>query len=221
MKPIDITGNKYGRLTVLSYAGSGKWLCRCECGNECTVRGWNLKSGSTVSCGCKNKENIHAARRNIKDITGKRYGDLEVIRYIRSDESGAVYECKCHACGRTIELCSDLIKQYTSCGCKARKSGKENVSQLHAEIREIKTNAGNVMRKDANANSKTGIRGVCYLKNQGYYVAYITYQGIRYKLKQSKDIDECINARKLAECQIRGDFKKWYEQYKKYKNCEQ
>jgi hypothetical protein len=31
---IDITGRKFGRLTVLDYAGSGRWTCRCDCGHE-------------------------------------------------------------------------------------------------------------------------------------------------------------------------------------------
>lgn len=38
MKKIDLTGNRYGHLTVLKENGKrGKnilWLCRCDCGNE-------------------------------------------------------------------------------------------------------------------------------------------------------------------------------------------
>jgi len=38
----DITGQKFGKLTVLYRNGSNasgvaKWQCRCECGRECTV----------------------------------------------------------------------------------------------------------------------------------------------------------------------------------------
>ena len=38
-KPIDITGKKFGKLTVLGVHHLGKrntqyWLCKCECGNE-------------------------------------------------------------------------------------------------------------------------------------------------------------------------------------------
>lgn len=35
---IDETGKRYGRLTVIEYAGSSNkkamWLCKCDCGNE-------------------------------------------------------------------------------------------------------------------------------------------------------------------------------------------
>jgi hypothetical protein len=222
MPPLkDITGNKYGKLTVLSYAGGGKWECRCDCGKTVTARGDHLKSGNTVSCGCQNEKNIHAKKRNMKDITGEIHGDLEVLRYVRSDKTGTVWECKCHLCGKIVELRGDYVRQYTSCGCKAKSSGVANVRQHHAEVNEIKTNAGILLREEPNKNNNTGIRGVCYFKKTGQYCAYIRYHGYSYILKRSKDIDECIASRKEAEKALLGDFKKWYEQYKKEKNCEQ
>lgn len=57
----DLTGKKFGKLTVISRAEdyikpTGKkiiqWDCLCECGNETIVRGEYLKSGHTKSCGC-------------------------------------------------------------------------------------------------------------------------------------------------------------------------
>ena len=59
-KVIDLTGNKYGRLTVISRAtGKGKgsyWNCLCECGNYKVVSGQSLKTGGTKSCGCGKKD---------------------------------------------------------------------------------------------------------------------------------------------------------------------
>lgn len=57
----DITGNRYGRLVVLSYVGQNKyrksvWLCMCDCGNTIEVNKNALHSGNTTSCGCYNKE---------------------------------------------------------------------------------------------------------------------------------------------------------------------
>lgn len=54
---IDETNNKYGWLTVLSYAGASEgggaeWKCLCDCGNIITVRAQSLRSGHTRSCGC-------------------------------------------------------------------------------------------------------------------------------------------------------------------------
>lgn len=60
MERIDISGNKYGRLTVISRTeNKGEqpyWLCKCECGNFTTVRGSHLKNGLIRSCGCLKKE---------------------------------------------------------------------------------------------------------------------------------------------------------------------
>jgi hypothetical protein len=54
---IDLTGNKYSRLTVVKFVeikyGQPYWLCKCECGNEKNIAGNSLKSNKTKSCGCK------------------------------------------------------------------------------------------------------------------------------------------------------------------------
>lgn len=59
---IDLTGKRFGMLTVISHAfvrksKSGRpdhmWTCACDCGNETTVMGGNLRSGKTASCGCQ------------------------------------------------------------------------------------------------------------------------------------------------------------------------
>lgn len=56
MKLIDLTGEKFGRLTVIKRNGSRYkvplWECICECGNTCYVVSKSLLNGSTRSCGC-------------------------------------------------------------------------------------------------------------------------------------------------------------------------
>lgn len=53
----NISGNKYGKLTVISFAGlsldkHATWLCKCDCGVEKIIRANKLKMGYTKSCGC-------------------------------------------------------------------------------------------------------------------------------------------------------------------------
>lgn len=52
----DLTGQRFGRLTVLNYAGSQRnrstWLCECDCGNNVIVNQMELVRGDTLSCGC-------------------------------------------------------------------------------------------------------------------------------------------------------------------------
>lgn len=59
-KIIDLTGQKFGRLTVIERAanrgprGVSAWCCRCDCGNERIVIRGNLRNKlrPTQSCGC-------------------------------------------------------------------------------------------------------------------------------------------------------------------------
>ena len=61
---IDLTGQTFGRLMVIEYAGrepfSGHalWHCLCVCDAVCVVRGSNLRTGRTVSCGCFRRDPI-------------------------------------------------------------------------------------------------------------------------------------------------------------------
>ena len=53
----DLSGNLYGRLTVMYFNGKDKnnhatWRVRCDCGKEKVVLGTNLTAGLTNSCGC-------------------------------------------------------------------------------------------------------------------------------------------------------------------------
>lgn len=61
MKVKDITGQKFGRLTIISKMNNYHkkrvwWLCICDCGNLVEISGTTLRSGHTKSCGCLNHE---------------------------------------------------------------------------------------------------------------------------------------------------------------------
>ena len=70
---IDLTGQRFGLLTVLHRSGQPHscvyWVCRCDCGSVIEVSGNNLKRGHTVSCGC----------RRVLPYLGKRFGRLTVL----------------------------------------------------------------------------------------------------------------------------------------------
>lgn len=55
-KKLNLTGQKFGKLTVLAPAenirGRTAWLCLCECGNKTVALTSRLRSGRTKSCGC-------------------------------------------------------------------------------------------------------------------------------------------------------------------------
>lgn len=55
----DLTGEKFGILTVIEYVcnkcGHTYWKCKCECGKEKNISSQSLKRGFTKSCGCRRK----------------------------------------------------------------------------------------------------------------------------------------------------------------------
>lgn len=61
MQFLDLTDERYGRLVVLSHAGKtprgqALWLCQCDCGMQKVIRASSLRSGESLSCGCRKKE---------------------------------------------------------------------------------------------------------------------------------------------------------------------
>lgn len=69
-KFIDITGQRFGRLSVQSRdANKGTratWKCLCDCGSVLVVDGKKLRTGHTKSCGCYRKE-ISAPKQGLKN----------------------------------------------------------------------------------------------------------------------------------------------------------
>lgn len=60
-KALELTGQTFHRLTVLERSGKANdgratWVCTCDCGNTIIVRGKDLRSGNTKSCGCYKNE---------------------------------------------------------------------------------------------------------------------------------------------------------------------
>jgi hypothetical protein len=63
---IDERGNRYGSLTVLRFDkirnGQPFFVCQCDCGREVSVRGANLRSKNTKSCGCSRRKSVQPRR---------------------------------------------------------------------------------------------------------------------------------------------------------------
>ena len=68
-KLIDLTNQKFGRLTVLERdknrktTGGSYWICQCECGTIKSVKSISLRNGDISSCGCYRQEQLKKAKR--------------------------------------------------------------------------------------------------------------------------------------------------------------
>lgn len=97
----NLTGYKYGLLTVISYSGQGKWSCLCECGKEKIIKTSNLKKAK--SCGCKRGNNY-------KDLTGQKFGRLKVISRAENKNNKVQWNCLCD-CGGLKTTSSNLLRR--------------------------------------------------------------------------------------------------------------
>lgn len=98
---IDLTGQRFGRLTVLRKANKKErksnnccyWICKCDCGNETVVYSRALRDGRTKSCGCLRSE--LKSKRNALNLTGQKFGRLTVTRKADDSERPNTKEGKC------------------------------------------------------------------------------------------------------------------------------
>lgn len=114
----DLSGQVFGKLTVIKYAGNSKWVCECECGNKTTVYTGHLQTGHTSSCGCNHKN-----RGPYTNLIGKRYGRLTVKKCIGKNSGGNfTWECICD-CGNVVIVPGGRLQsgKTTSCGCYSKE----------------------------------------------------------------------------------------------------
>lgn len=130
-KIIDLTGQKFGRWTVL-YKSEKRtsdnqimWHCKCDCGNEKDVPRKLLRNRHSQSCGCLRKE--VASYNHTKNLIGQKFGRLIVIERIGSTEQKkATWKCKCE-CGNEIIVPTGSLTSgnTTSCGCYNKEAVAE------------------------------------------------------------------------------------------------
>ena len=115
-KIIDLTGQKYGLLTVLNkssqYSGNKiLWKCQCECGQICfkTKESLERPSKKPKACSpqCQNQIKI-----------GDKFNRLTVIEIIPQIKKATKYKCECE-CGNVIIVEGYKLKteKIKSCGC--------------------------------------------------------------------------------------------------------
>ena len=113
MKKLDLTGQKFGRLTAISPAANrGKhtyWNCLCSCGAHVTVDTQSLRSGHTKSCGCLNRD-IVRKRKTTHDLSNTRLFRIwaSIIRRCtcKTDQAYKYYG------GRGVCICNKWLPDF-------------------------------------------------------------------------------------------------------------
>lgn len=112
---IDLTGCRFGRLTVIKRSEQKKgcrnavWTCKCDCGNEVDVRSTLLRKGETKSCGCYRSDYW----RDRKTTHGMCHSRIANIWY------GMKERCLCKTNpayeeygGRGIKICDEWLNDF-------------------------------------------------------------------------------------------------------------
>jgi len=155
----NLIGRRFGTLTVIddaddyiypnSNAHARRFLCKCDCGEEKSINASALLNGNTESCG--------GFRHKMDDISGKKFGMLEVIKLDHIDKkSGTYWLCICD-CGNTTIVYGTHLRSKTiySCGClreslianELKRWAKEEFKFVKTEHKVIKNSETNCWLK--------------------------------------------------------------------------
>lgn len=213
-RAIDISGQKFGRLTAIRYVGTNKgqgsvWECVCECGQTVNVRKLSLTSGRTKSCGCLNRDQLLSPK---KDLTGEQFGFLKVIKQMEynSKNNGTNWLCLCENCGaETVISQHSLVHGQMSCGCIKSKSEvtitrflKDNNINFSKQYQfdDLKSTKGYPLRFDfAIMNDDDSIKMLIEYQGQQHFEA-TPYWGGEEGYERRKEYDEL----KRTYCRNKG-----------------
>lgn len=131
---IDLTGQRFGRLSVLERAGNdshgqAQRVAVCACGTTKTVAGAQLRSGKTRSCGCL------ARHGRTVDLSGNVYGRLTALEvgapFWTGSQFSARWSCLC-SCGTAVVVRASALRGGTtkSCGCLKRESAARRMAVM-------------------------------------------------------------------------------------------
>lgn len=224
--PKDLTGKRFGRLTVLGLdpvpyrTPSGKpirrWRCRCDCGKELSILTNSLtgKSG-TRSCGCARAE---STRRLAKDLTGQRFGRLTVLRSTdlsmpESNGNRLGWLCRCD-CGKEIVATSKSLHsgKFPSCGCLLSENGRKKIKEQNV-VGHYQGTTITAIRPDRklNRNNTSGVKGVYWSEREQRWIAKIGIKGKSITLGRFATKEPAIQARLAAEKQYFGPILAAYD----------
>lgn len=127
-KLIDLTGQKFGHLTVVardfSSTKNAKWICKCDCGKEVTKIGQGLRNGQSTCC---DRKCIYYNKTAKKDLTNQKFGRLIALYQTSERKNGSVvWHCKCD-CGNecNVSAASLTSGRTKSCGCLKKEKDKQ------------------------------------------------------------------------------------------------
>ncbi|WP_373750312.1 hypothetical protein [Jeotgalibaca porci] len=201
-RALDLSGEVYGKLTVIKRVendkhGKARWLCRCECGNESTPNGADLRSGKSRSCGCSHVTHglSHHRTHNIFTQMKERCYNPKHISYPWYGEKG-------------VEIHQGWLDDFSSFYNWAISNGYSDaleIDRIDSAGDYTPNNCRWVTRTVQNVNqpnrvdNTSGVKGVKWNKSRKKWEANIDVNKKRHYLGLYDIFEEAVNARKEAE----------------------
>lgn len=124
---IDLTGKKFGRLTVVDRCGSDNsknatWNCICDCGKHIVVSSAYLRCGDTRSCGCLKSETVSERMRTHGFSKTRLYKIWAGMKTRCNNPNADNYQ---YYGGRGIHVCDEWANDFVSFQSWALENGFE------------------------------------------------------------------------------------------------
>lgn len=113
---MDLIGLKFGKLLVIEKTNEKaknnkeyKYRCLCDCGNEVLVRGSNLKSGNSKTCGCVRIKNSTAMSKSYRKRNIRIYNIYQNMKQRCYNPNYREYK---HYGGKGVVICDEWLNDY-------------------------------------------------------------------------------------------------------------
>jgi hypothetical protein len=152
----NITGNRFGRLVVLSFSRifkkASRWIVRCDCGTIKEISGTSIRSGAVKSCGCLDRE-----KKTKHGLYGTRtYHAWESIKARCHNENDKGYP---RYGGRGIKVCDEWLHSFENFyrDMGEKPVGNYSIDRIKNDIGYQKDNCRWATSKEQANNRRTNV----------------------------------------------------------------
>lgn len=201
MKPIkDISGQKFGRLTVIKFIHienhKAIWLCQCECGGLTEVVGKDLTSGHTKSCGCLRKEKTRNLNKTHDKTNTRIYGIWCYMKRRCYNEN-----CKCYKNygARGITMCDEWKNDFMTFYNWSMLHGYNDnltIDRIDINGNYEPNNCRWATIKQQNRNTRKNkyytINGETHCLSEWCEIYNLNYKRVQYRIRSNWTIEESL-----------------------------
>jgi len=223
VRRLDITGDTYGRLTVIQYSHQdshkkSQWWVQCECGICLITSGAAMRKGNTLSCGCLGKEQrVRSTRKHGGCGKGTEYYHPNYTSWISMIQrcKRASHKNYHYYGGRGIRVCDRWVDDETGLAAFTedmgdRPSKSHSIDRIDVNGDYAPDNCRWATKKEQaynqrkRKNNSTGRTGVYPEKTKGLFWVGISKGGKFQRIKGGLSYKDACDLREAEEIKEYG-----------------